>query len=102
MNYVESDCVFTFQDREFESGGAFVSPAYIVAYLGKDNNLLDWHGAKLGTYRTTASWRTPNSYVSSRYYQVEASVDGVVYTGRSAGEGMIYKGKAKKVKNDSR
>lgn len=28
-------------------------------------------------------------------YQIEATVDGITYTGRGAGVGMIYKGKRK-------
>jgi len=84
-----------------------VTPDRIVAYLGPDTGvpgaptirglregiLTDWHGTELGTYRITRTWRTPRSYVSSTMHQVYATVDGVTYTGRSAGVGMIFKGK---------
>jgi len=35
-------------------------------------------------------------YISDRMFQVEAIVNGVTYTGRSAGVGMSYRGKRKK------
>lgn len=66
----------------------------IVAYLHRDGILTDWHGNKLGTYKVTASWRI-HSWMSTHMYQVEARVDGITYTGRSLGVGMIYKGKRK-------
>ncbi|KKM55805.1 hypothetical protein LCGC14_1552240 [marine sediment metagenome] len=92
MKYLEQDCVFVSAGQSFESGGAFVSPVYVIAYLGKDNVLTDWHGARLGTYHVTASWPI-NSYLSSHMNQVYARIDGITYTGRSAGEGMLFKGK---------
>lgn len=92
-NYVEQDCVF----QGHEAGGAVVTPDHIVAYLGAHGVLTDWHGKKLGTWRMVSEWHTPRSYVSLTMMQVEATVDGVVYTGRSAGQGMSYAGKRKTV-----
>jgi hypothetical protein len=90
-------------------GGAVVTSETIVAYVGKviggrDFNgrlgsepayreLTDWHGNKIGTIHLASSWATPRSYVSSRMYQAYATVNGVQYTGRTAGEGMVFKGK---------
>ena len=91
--YVETKCVFTHEGRSYESGGAIVTPDRIIAYLCKDHQLNDWHGNKLGTYRITSTWKTPRSYVSDVMHQVYAKVDGVTYTGRSAGEGMIFTGR---------
>ncbi len=94
--WVEKRCTVEHGGKTFESGGAFISPNMVIAYLGKDGILNDWHGHPIGTYKIKASWRTPRSYLSDRMYQVEAIVDDVVYTGRSAGEGMAFKGKRKK------
>jgi len=88
-----------FEEREFASGGAWYHPDAdrIVGYLSEDcRRLCTWSGEYLGTARVTARWRTPRSYVSSEMCQVEATVDGVTYTGRSCGGGMLYRGKRKK------
>ena len=94
--YVEQDCTFHFQGKDFTSGGAFVSPDYIIAYPAKDGILNDWHGKPLGTWRAISSWKLPlTAWVSDRMYQIEATVNGVKYTGRGCGIGMIYRGKRK-------
>lgn len=95
MPYVETNCVVEHDGHRYESGGAVVTPDRIIAYLGEGHDLTTWHGESLGTYLIVSSWRTPRSYVSSRMCQVEATVNGVVYTGRSAGRGMIFKGRRK-------
>jgi hypothetical protein len=96
MEYVETDCTVEFDGRKFSAGGAVVSSERIIAYLAKDGVLTDWHGKPLGTYRITSTWRTPRSYVSSTMSQVLAIVDGIAYTGRSAGVGMAYVGRRKR------
>ncbi len=93
MNYIEKDCTVTHKDRTFEAGGAVVTPDYIVAYLAKDGVLKDWHGKVLGSYKITATWKTPRSFISSEQHQVTAYVCGVRYTGRSGGIGLSYRGK---------
>ncbi len=93
--YVERDCVIEHEGRRFESGGAFVSPAHVIAYLGKNGMLSDWHGRCLGTYRITSTWKI-RSWISRTMHQVEVAVAGVTYTGRSSGVGMIYRGRLKK------
>jgi hypothetical protein len=97
-NYREKSCVFEHKGRKFESGGAEVVGDRIVAYLGKNGILTTWHGKKIGTYRIVSSWATPRSWISSHQYQVEAIVKGRIYTGRSTGVGMVFKGKLKRGK----
>jgi hypothetical protein len=94
--YVEENCAVTFEGRTYESGGAYVSPEHIIAYPGSGGILNDWHGRPLGTWRIAATWPTPNSWISRSMHQIEATVDGVTYTGRGRGEGMIFKGRRKR------
>lgn len=94
MNYLEQNCDITLSGKTFTGGGAQVNERFLVGYLGPNGVLNNWHGEPLGTYRITTTWKTPRSYVSSTMHQVYAEVDGITYTGRSAGIGMIFKGKA--------
>lgn len=98
MEYVEQNCTITHEGRSFTSGGAIVTDTHITAYLAKDGVLTDWHGNRIGSYRITSSWATPRSFVSSRMYQVRAFIGGRAYTGRSAGVGVVFNGKACKVR----
>jgi hypothetical protein len=91
--FVEQDCTIKHEGKEFTAEGAFVSPVYALAYLGKDNQVIDWHGRKIGTYRIISSWPI-HSYFSNRMYAVHAVIDGIIYKGRSMGEGMVFRGKA--------
>jgi hypothetical protein len=96
MAYVEQDCAYVHQGRAFTSGGAIVTPEWAVGYLDKRGGrhvVTTWHGAELGPARIVATWRTPTSYVSDRMHQVEATIGGIRYTGRTAGTGMIWKGR---------
>lgn len=95
LPYVETDCSFEHEGKTYTAGGAVVTYSNIVAYPDVGGTLKDWHGNVLGTWRTVTTWRTPRSYFSPTMSQIEATVDGVVYTGRGAGVGMIYKGKRK-------
>lgn len=99
--YVERDCVVEHGGRRFEAGGAVVTPQRIIAYLGRNEELHDWHGRQLGTYRVTASWRI-HSYMSDTMCQVEALVNGVAYKGRSGGVGLVYRGRRKRAPSASR
>lgn len=47
----------------------------------------------IGRATVKAVWATPRSFVSSHYLQVEVKVGGLTYTGRSAGNGMLWQGK---------
>jgi len=93
--YVEQNCVVEHEGKKFESGGAVVTPDHIVAYPKANGVLGDWHGKAIGTWRAISTWKTPRSFMSSTMSQIEANVNGVVYTGRGAGESMIFKGKRK-------
>jgi len=98
--FIEDDCVFTHDGRTHEASGAVVTADYAVGYVAVTNERLgcgvkitDWHGRMLGHGVITAVWRTPRSYVSARMMQIRAVIDGVAYTGRSAGNGMIWRGR---------
>lgn len=81
------------EGKEWSAMGSVVTDSYCVGYLGKDGRLTNWNGAVIGTYRVTSMWRTPRSYVSATMNQVYATVNGRTYQGRSAGEGMVFRGK---------
>ena len=99
--YVEQDCTFTHEGRAFTSGGAVVTPDRAIGYLGErqpdgSRSMNDWHGNILGSARVVGSWRLPrNCWISDRMYQIEATINGVVYTGRGCGSGMIWRGRRK-------
>ena len=95
MEYVEKNCCIEHEGKHFCAGGAVVTADRIVAYPAANGVLQDWHGKAIGTWRAVSSWSTPRSYMSSRMYQIEARVDGVTYTGRGCGIGMMYSGRAK-------
>ena len=100
--FVEIDCVVEHAGRKYESGGAVITEDFCIGYLQKGGILTDWHGNKIGQYKITSTWKTPRSYVSSTMNQVTALVDGRRYTGRSAGVGMIFKGKRVSTKRAKR
>ena len=93
--YVEKNCCIEHEGRKFCAGGAVVTPAHIVAYPGKGGILNDWHGNPIGTWRTVSRWPI-HSWIGSYMHQIEATVNGTLYTGRGFGEGMLYRGKVKK------
>ena len=95
--FVETDCTIHHEGMAFTSGRAFVSEHYIIGYCSDDmKRLQTWHGADLGPVKVVSSWRLPLScWLSDRMYQVEATVNGVVYTGRTTGGGMIARLKRK-------
>jgi hypothetical protein len=47
-----------------------------------------WTGFKIGTCFLSSSWRV-NSFMGDRMFQIYAIVNGVDYTGRGFGEGML-------------
>ena len=97
MNYIESNCTVEFQGKSFESGGAVVTPDYLLAYPGDNGMLNDWHGKPIGTFKVISSrpaiFFGRKSFISDRYYYMAAKVDGVCYSLRGFGTGMIAKGK---------
>ncbi len=105
--YVEQDCTFTHEGRTFESGGAVVTPDYAVGYvkghegsISKLGTITDWHGNELG--RITWCSATWNAGDGVRMHQVEATINGVRYTGRTQGNGMTWKGKRTAKQPDTR
>jgi hypothetical protein len=91
--YIERDCIWTHEGRGYEAGGAIVTPDHIIAYPAADGVLCDWHGAVLGTWRATSTWKLPRSWMSATMSAITARVGGVTYKGRGCGVGMIYRGK---------
>jgi hypothetical protein len=106
--YVEHNCTFHHEGRTYEAGGAVVMGDYAVAYIGKPDGrdwsthvgnsvgpLTNWRGETIGRYRIVSSWLQGFSHPLTRMYQIEATIDGVTYTGRGQGKGMIWRGKRK-------
>src|SRR5262245_59803810 len=81
------------EGREYIAMGSVVTNTHCTAYLGKNRQLTKWDGTVIGRWSVASSWPTPRSYVSSRMYQIEAWVGAALYTGRSAGEGMVFNGR---------
>lgn len=78
--------------------GAFFHPdaERAVAYLAEDErSVTTWQGEFLGHARVVARWPI-NSHFSTTMLQVEATINGIRFTGRTLGGGMLWKGKRKK------
>jgi hypothetical protein len=90
--------IVTHEGREFESGGAYVSPEHLVCYPHDDGTVRDWAGEVLGTYRVVSSrpavFFGRRSHWGERYYFMRAKVQGRTYAIRGFGPGMMAKGKA--------
>ena len=101
MAYIEQDCTIEHEGHKWTAGGAVVTDTHIYGYpkiQGSRGVLMDWHDQQeLGKLVVTSSWKI-NSCFGSHMFQMEVTMpDGKVYTGRGMGDGMIFKGKAKKV-----
>lgn len=98
--FIEQDCTVHHNGHSFTSGGAFVSPDYLIAYPAKDGVLNDWHGNPIGTWRTVSSRPARffgyRSCWGERYFYMRGTVSGRTYALRGFGVGMIAKGKAVK------
>ena len=88
------------EGHEYTAMGSHVTPEDAVGYAKIDEvdhwqptSITSWEGKHLGYARITASWSTPQSYWSRRMYQIRACINGVWYTGRTAGNGMLWRGK---------
>lgn len=68
-------------------------PAGFSARDGVRVDLTDWHGKKIGEGIRRSCWKTPRSFVSSTMCQYDVQIDGKLYTGRGAGDGMIWNGR---------
>lgn len=91
--YDEGPVPLMFEGRVFTADGARVTDSACAAYLGEAGQLTDCAGKVIGSYRITARWRTPRSWVSSEQCQVRATIDGRTYNGRSAGVGVLFRGR---------
>jgi hypothetical protein len=89
--------IISHNGKEFSAGGSYVSDSYIIGYCHYPSmKLMSWDGKKtLGTIRIISTWRMPNN-LSGYMSQIEATVNGKVYTGRCAGDGMAWRGRPKK------
>lgn len=100
MEYIEQDCTIEHEGRKFTSGGAVVTPGYLIAYPDKDGVLKDWHGKQIGTYRVLSTrpaiFFGRRSWQGSTYFYMRAMVDGRAYSLRGFGHGMIARGRAVK------
>jgi len=98
--YVEPNCTITHDGQEYQSGGAFVSDTYLIAYPAAGGVLRDWHGNQLGTWRPISSrkavWFGRRSYQGDRYYYMHATVNGRQYSLRGYGINMVARGRALK------
>lgn len=97
-NFIEQDCTF----KGYTAGGAIVNADTLIGYIGKitvftTRDLTDWHGNKIGTVKLTSGWST-GRFKFDRMHQAYAIVDGKTYTGRTRGEGMLFRGKRCKSK----
>jgi hypothetical protein len=96
MNFTETT-PFAFAGVTYTAGGAYVLDTRAGGYMSEDMKAITkGDGMRLGSARIVASWATPKSYVSSRQYQVECVINGVLYTGRTGGGSLLWRGKAKK------
>jgi hypothetical protein len=101
MLYFEGNCTVEYQGRKFTQLGAAIGGGRVIAYLGDNHKLTDWHGMELGTWREISSWRQVSSKgMVTTIHQVEVMVDGLTYTGRSQGKGTIFHGKLKVKRRD--
>lgn len=63
-------------------------------WAGAEGVMKDAHGKILGRAVIVKRWPTPGSYLSSHMHQIEVTTaDGVKYTGRGAGHGMLWNGR---------
>jgi hypothetical protein len=99
MTFVETDCTVTHEGKTFEAGGSVITPDFVIGYFSfnfGDHVIKTWHGEIIGKARITSRWRlTGYATWASDMYQVEATINGIKYTGRTQGDGMIWKGKRK-------
>lgn len=94
--FIERNCTIEHNGRTFESGSAALFGDRAIAYLSPDmRRVTSWRGEDIGPAHVVSSWPIPHSWISSRQYQVEATINGRTYTGRTMGGGMLWRGKVK-------
>jgi hypothetical protein len=90
--------VVVHEGREYAARGATVTATYAAAYPGAGGVLQSWGGEAIGTWRVVASWPV-RSYMGSTMYQIEARINGQLFTGRGFGAGMLWRGRLKAVQS---
>lgn len=77
---------------------SLVMPTHAVGYMSGDmKRVTSSSGETIGeNVQIVSSWAMPHSFVSPRQYQIEVTINGRRYTGRTMGAGMLWRGKAKK------
>lgn len=97
MTYTERNCTIEYAGRQFTASGAVVTPGYLLAYPADGGILTDWHGAPIGTWRTISTrpaiFFGRRSWIGPTYYYMRATVDGVTYSLRGFGVGMVARGR---------
>lgn len=91
--YIEPDCSIEHNGQTFTAGGAYVDDMYVTAYPSKGGILTNWHGERMGTWRSTSKWRVNSAYGTHMHQIVATLDDGRIYAGRGVGEGMSFRGK---------
>ena len=88
--------------RTFESGGGAVTPTHLACYPNNDGTVALWDGTVIGRYRWISSrpaiFFGYRSWRGARYYYGRARANGVTYTLRGFGVGMLARGKATTMK----
>ncbi len=103
MEYIEKGCTFKHEGQTFEAGGAMVTDSYAIGYFKQRvqsetevityDQITDWHGETLTTKAFVKSFWPIHSHMSSHMYQVHAKINDIWYSGRTLGNGMIWRGK---------
>jgi hypothetical protein len=97
MQFIETDCTIEHEGHKFTANGAYVTGHYAAGYIN-GNKLTTWKGETIGTARIVKTWRVSTSPFGTYMHQIECLIDGVMYTGRGQGDGMIWQGKRKAAK----
>lgn len=103
-NFIEKDCCVKHEGQSFCNGGAMVTDDYLIGYakdaetFGKPGTVTDWHGNPIGTFEVTGRWRIPNGWVASHMHSYRVTLhDGQQYNCRGCGDGMVLRGKRRRV-----
>lgn len=93
-----------FHGSKFASGVAHVDPnfacgypSFVDDYIGAIGEMKAASNEVLGNCFIISRWRTPRSYVSNFMCQIEAYINGIWYTGRGGGSGLLWLGKRKTI-----
>lgn len=105
----EENCVIEFNGKKFESGGAFISPRYIIAYLvpkidheSANSKIIHyevqtWHGDILAKNHVNVYNVAHTKYGKIEY--VRFRYNGIVYSGKTCATGNLLKAYATKLRS---